>query len=363
MGRIVGNLTGHWDRSGSGPRYRVIDPYGPRVLLLAPFYLASAMARMVWLFLTAPVRLVHIHMASRGSVVRKGLILLLSKAFGAPVILHFHAGDFTDFYGRLPAYAQRVLLRLIRMADLSIVLGRPWRDLLVGELGIDPARVAVLANAVPRPFEGARPRRSDPTCRLLFLGRLEAPKGVPELIEALADPRLQDLPWQASLVGGGEVTRFRAEIRQRGLSERVECPGWQDASSVARLLAEADVFVLPSHHEGLSMALLEALAVGLAIVATPVGAIPEVIEDRVSGLLVPVGDPAALAAALAEVIAHPDRRAELAAGGSRCFNEKFEISAYCAELEGLYAGVTSDRGGPSGRLRPTTSGPRERRHT
>lgn len=362
MGRIVGNLTGFWDRSGTGPRYRVIDPYGPRVLLLAPLYLATAMARMIWLFFVDRVRLVHIHMASRGSVVRKGLILLLAKALGAPVILHFHAGDFADFYGRLPAFAQRLLLRLIRMADLSIVLGQTWRDLLVGDLGIDPARVAVLANAVPRPPEDPRPHGSGPTCRLLFLGRLEAQKGVPELIEALADPRLRDLPWQASLVGGGEVARFRAEIDRRGLAERIECPGWQDAPAVARRLAEADVFVLPSHHEGLSMALLEALAAGLAIVATPVGAIPEVIEDRVSGLLVPVGDPAALAAALVEVTARPDRRAELAAGGSRCFNEKFEISAYCAELEALYEGLMSDRDGPCGRLRQTPSGPRERRH-
>ena len=76
------------------------------------------------------------------------------------------------------------------------------------------------------------------------------------------------------------------------------------------------------------------------MVATPVGAIPEVIEDGVSGLLVPAGDPAALAEALIRVVAQPDLRAALADGARRCFNEKFEISVYCAQLEALYAQVS-----------------------
>lgn len=337
MGRIVANFTRYWDQSGTGPSYRIIDPYGPRLLLIAPFYLAAAMTRLIWLLATRTVRLVHIHMASRGSVIRKGLILLLAKAAGVPVLLHLHAGDFEQFYRRLPAAAQWLLLKLIRQADLTIVLGRPWRDLLVEQLEIAPARVAVLPNAVPRPRRPARRTKQDQICQLLYLGRLEDKKGVPELVEALADPRLRRLSWRASLVGGGEVARFRAELDRRNLSERVECPGWQDETDVARRLAAADVFVLPSHHEGLSMALLEALAAGLVLVATPVGAIPEVIEDSVSGLLVPVGDPGALAAALARVIEQPDLRAALAAGADRSFNEKFEISVYCAELEALYA--------------------------
>ncbi len=341
MGRIVANFTRYWDQSGTGPSYRIIDPYGPRLLLTAPFYLAAAMARMIWLLATRTVRLVHIHMASRGSVVRKGLILLLAKAAKIPVILHLHAGDFSQFYWRLPAAARRLLLMLIRQADLTIVLGRPWRDLLVEQLEIAPTRVAVLPNAVPRPRRPARgSNKQGQICQLLYLGRLEDKKGVPELVEALADPRLQKLSWRASLVGGGEIARFQAELDRRNLAERVECPGWQDETDVARRLAAADVFVLPSHHEGLSMALLEAMAEELVVVATPVGAIPEVIDDGISGLFVPVGDPAALADALVRVIEQPDLRETLAAGAQRCFNEKFEISVYCAELEALYTRVS-----------------------
>jgi glycosyltransferase involved in cell wall biosynthesis len=339
MGRIVSNITRHWRATGSGPRYRVIDPWGPRLLPLAPFYLARALAQVAWHALREPVALLHIHMAARGSVVRKALVLLLGKALGIPVLLHLHAGNFEAFFRGLPPVGRRLLHGLLRRADGIVVLGRPWQHMLVDDLGLDAARVTVLPNAVPAPAHAPRQDTSGKgggTCRLVFLGRLEDRKGVPELLDALADPRLAALDWHATLAGGGELRRFRQRIAALGLTARVDCPGWQSEDAVRRLLGDADVFVLPSHHEGLSMALLEALAEGLAIVTTPVGATPEVIEDGRSGLLVPPGDREALAEALARLIEDRALRSSLRAGARRSFNEKFDISVYCRNLEQLY---------------------------
>ena len=154
------------------------------------------------------------------------------------------------------------------------------------------------------PRRGRRPAVAAGPPHLVFLGHLSARKGVPELLEALASPALAALPWRATLAGGGPVDEFRARAAALGLADRVAFPGWIDQPAASALCAAADILVLPSHAEGLAMSVLEGLAHGLAVVATPVGAHAEVIEPEQSGLLVPPGDVAALARG-----AHPrDRR-------------------------------------------------------
>jgi glycosyltransferase involved in cell wall biosynthesis len=105
------------------------------------------------------------------------------------------------------------------------------------------------------------------------------------------------------------------------------------------LCAGADILVLPSHHEGMAMAVLEGLAHGLAVVTTPVGAHDEAIDDGASGLFVPVGDSAALAVALAGLVADPARRAALAAGARARFVERFSMASYLPALRHIYAGL------------------------
>src|SRR5690606_27648404 len=112
---------------------------------------------------------------------------------------------------------------------------------------------------------------------LLFLGRLGPRKGVPDLLAALAGPRMHALNWRALLAGDGPLDSYRAEVRAKGLAGHVDILGWQSASQTAALCRSADILVLPSHAEGLAMAVIEGLAHGLAVVTTPVGAHPEVI--------------------------------------------------------------------------------------
>jgi glycosyltransferase involved in cell wall biosynthesis len=177
----------------------------------------------------------------------------------------------------------------------------------------------------------------------VFLGYLGARKGVPELLEALASPALRALPWRATLAGDGLVDEFRARAHALGLKERVTFPGWLDQPSASALCAGADILVLPSHGEGLAMSVLEGLAHGLAVVATPVGAHAEVIEPETSGLLTPPGDVPALAAALARVIADPALRQRLRAGARERFLDRFEVTSYAARLVRLHVGLVGGR--------------------
>ena len=150
--------------------------------------------------------------------------------------------------------------------------------------------------------QGASKRSAKGLCHILFLGHLSARKGVPDLLRALARPELLARRWHVTLAGGGPIAEFQRLAQDLGVGDRVDFPGWLDASHVQALCADADVLVLPSHAEGLAMAVLEGLANGLAVITTPVGAHPEVIEPEVSGLLIAPGDVEALSNALVRVI-------------------------------------------------------------
>jgi glycosyltransferase involved in cell wall biosynthesis len=110
---------------------------------------------------------------------------------------------------------------------------------------------------------------------------------------------------------------------------------WLDTRRRDQLLAASDVFVLPSHIEGMPMAMLEAMASGLPVIVTPVGGIPEVVTDGVEGDLVAPGDVPQLALALSGMISDPARRSEL---GQRARSRatQFDVGAYATSLLGLY---------------------------
>lgn len=351
IGRMVSNFTRHWDETASGPAYRVIDPWGPRRLIVMPFYFAAALVQILWQALFGRIALLHVNITSWGSVLRKGVIVWLGHWLKIPIVLHLHAGDFLTFYERLPALGKLWTMSVLNRADRLVVLSEGWRRTLAEGLDIDLERLVVLPNAVPGPPEAVLSRRQlagegnteGNPCGILFMGRLEPAKGVPELIDALADPRLASCDWRASLLGAGAIDDYRRQAARLGIEDRLEFAGWRDSAAVERRLAEAQIFVLPSHFEGLSMALLEALAFGLAVVATNVGAAEEIIEDGVSGLLIPVGDHEALVTSLLRLVSDPILRAALQRGARRRFNESFDISTYCRKLERIYDDVLRDR--------------------
>ena len=174
--------------------------------------------------------------------------------------------------------------------------------------------------------------------RLLFVGRLTAPKGVDHLLEACAQVRDAGLALDCIIVGGrvtDEVNLYldlRRRQRALGLQSVVRFAGAQPFSRVLEHYAAADVFVLPAvqaadgRREITPNAIVEAMAMGCAVISTPIGGIPEIVEDEVSGLLVPAGDAAALAAAIMRLGADPALRQRLGAAARRRVEERFDIA-------------------------------------
>ena len=172
---------------------------------------------------------------------------------------------------------------------------------------------------------------------IVAVSRHDPRKGGEVLLAALDLLRRQGVPFRACLLGGGRLlAEDRSRARRLGLGASVALPG--EVPDSYPYLERAEIFVLPSRAEQSgSLALLEALQAGCAVVASAVDGIPEDVVDGVSALLVPPGDPAALAGALARLLAAPGLRRRLAAGARRLFAERFSAPAFAAALGEVYA--------------------------
>jgi glycosyltransferase involved in cell wall biosynthesis len=253
-------------------------------------------------------------------------------------VVHVHGSDFDANCDTMPAWQRGLTVAVFKRCERVVVIGLYWRDYVVGKLGLDPARVVLIHNGAPATAMTGK-FSGDAVPRLLMLGELGPRKGTPELVAALASPALKSRRWSATLAGNGPVEKYRREVAGLALADRVALPGWQSGVEVRALLAAADIFILPSRQEGLPIAILEAMAGGAAVISTPVGAIGDAIIDGETGLLVPPGDAAALANAIARLIDDPALRARLAVNARKRFAAMFTIDCTADAVAAMYREV------------------------
>jgi glycosyltransferase involved in cell wall biosynthesis len=211
-----------------------------------------------------------------------------------------------------------------RMARLEAAVLPRFRGVLCPSLrtaaaveryGVSPDRIVVIPPGTAKPAAYRRSRRG-PARALLCVASLVPRKGHRVLVASLA--RICDLDWNLLCVGSldrdpATTQKVRRMISTAGLARRITLAGEWPPDLVVRAYRSADVFVLPSFHEGYGMAYAEAMAHGLPVIATLSGAIPETVP-RTAGLLVPPGDPMALARVLRRVLVGPTLASRLAAG-------------------------------------------------
>jgi len=248
-------------------------------------------------------RIVHVHMAARGSMYRKGLVVAVAKAMGRPVVLQIHAGpgDLSEFFGRLDPLRRRLLNLTLSLADRVLSVSASGAETL-REL-LPEVDVEVVPNAPPQlaaGLDGNGSRSGGEAPSALFLGGFADPaKGGAVLLEALPGLLERAPQLRVELAGPGEGPA--------SLPERARWLGLLAVPEKNRALAEADLFVMPSLSEGMPIALLEAMVNGLPIVATRVGAVPEVLTDGEDAVLVEPDDAEALGRAVAVLAADAER--------------------------------------------------------
>jgi len=277
---------------------------------------------------------VHIHLAERMSLLRKGLLMLTCKSLRVPMIVHLHAAQFPQFYSRLPALARWLTRRLLQLPPLIVVLGPRSQAFVIEELGVPADRVRIVPNGVP---SARRPRLRNASVRtVLFVGNLSERKGVGDLLQALTQPGWDRSHTRVVLAGGGDVEGYRRKAQALGLGDWLEWTGWAGRDQIAALMAAADVLVLPSYDEGLPLVILEAMAQSVAVVCTPVGEIAHWIQDEEHALFVAPGDVMALSQQLQRVLGDDLLRERLAAAGQRLHAKEFSLPRFRSRVMDLH---------------------------
>lgn len=325
---------------------RYISTYEGKSKLTQLRTMGAALWRMAGLLLARRVDVVHVHSASRGSFWRKSAVAALATLFGVPYVFHLHSGEFPDFYASRGKPARGWVRLVLRRAARVVVVAPRWR---ADVLRIEPtARVAVVGNPVRLPpvlpplrNRQARPLANaesgaDVPATILFLGRLHEKKGIFDLVRAIPAV-LAVLPGTVFVFAGdGEMDAVRALAAELGVADAVRLPGWVDGAAKQRHLEEASLFVLPTYFEALGVAVLEAMSCGVPVIATPVGGIPDFIDDGVEALLVPPGPGPALAAAIIAALRDPALCAGLRERAFARVGRDYSFHAVLGQLRAIY---------------------------
>lgn len=297
-----------------------------------------AMTSLLAVLVARRAALVHAHVAAHGSFWRKSTFLMLARAFRVPTVLHLHASQIRDFYENDCGTIQRRVIRyVLEHASTVIVLSKRLQA-YIGTIA-PLARTVTIHNFVDSARIEAEAKRTlveRSSTLLLFLGEIGDRKGIFDLIQAMSQIS-GSVPDVRLVAGGsGDIDAARRCAKELDVEKHVVLPGYVSGAEKSRLLAEAAIYVLPSYNEGVPISILEAMSVGLPIVTTPVGGIPDVIRDGEEGFLIPPGSVDQLARSIIELLGNEELRKKMGENAQRRLRAEYSPETSLSALATLY---------------------------
>ncbi|MEO6563665.1 MAG: glycosyltransferase [Nitrosospira sp.] len=300
----------------------------------------SALVKYFIILLRGGGQVLHVHVAAGTSFWRKFFFIWLARIFGRSILFHLHSGDFRRYCEeRCSPLLRFILLRTLSSVNHVACLSSPTATWLKQK--IPGVSVSLLSNPV-EVDHGPRGRKACPPT-VLYLGAINRDKGVFDLVHAFARI-LKDEPTARLVLGGsGDLRGVRALAVELGCSGAIATPGWVGSEKKFSLLSEARMLALPSYFEGQPMALLEAMAAGVLVVASRVGGIPDIVRDQHTGILTEPGDINGLTTALVAGMALSAKNDTLVAEAYRYVCLVHSVSKVKQDLLALYARLTPQR--------------------
>jgi glycosyltransferase involved in cell wall biosynthesis len=282
-----------------------------------------------------PHSVMHVHGASRASFWRKSIYMAIGLLAGWRIVFHLHGGAFARFHKDECGPIGRAAIHFfLDRAAWIVVVSESWKEWAQGITS--NRRIVCIPNPVSLPSVVSQAREPG---LVVFSGRCEASKGIFDLLDAAGVLRAQVPGLRIECAGDGDLGNVQRYAASMNLASRVKMRGWLGKEAAEELLSRASVLVLPSHAEGLPMSVLEAMAAGCPVVASRVGGIPDLITDGVDGLLVPPGDPRALAAALQRILRDPAFARQLGNAARQTIANRYTAERSIERLEQIYAGL------------------------
>ena len=281
-------------------------------------------------------RLIHAQFGLGGA-----LALPIARHAKLPLVVTFHGGDATkdkhyETRPLVPTIFQRRCEALIREARAILCVSRFVRDALVAR-GFPPEKLEVHYLGIEIPDSVMLPPIGG-SGTVLFVGRLVEKKGLDTLIDAMAALKSRDTSLELSVVGEGPL-KARLQRRAKTAGIKASFEGWKSAAEVRKSMRKALLLAVPSRaaqggdSEGLPTVIMEAMALGVPVVATRHAGIPEIVSDRVTGLLVAETDPAAFAEAILAIKSDPDAAGRMRGEAYADVRARFDAKRQSAILE------------------------------
>lgn len=235
------------------------------------------------LALCRSIKIVHIHTSSYFSYKRSSYFARIAKFFNKKVIMHVHSGKFSQYYAEYPAFVENGL----KYCDKVIALTPTWKEFFSSI--IDADKIEVVPNPVPMPSHIER--KFNGKLRFLFMGFVSRDKGAMDLLEMVVSHKGRlSKKTQFTLCGNDIDCNVGKYIRENHLGDLVVYRGWVKGEDKQKMFDSHDVLVLPSYAEGLPMTIIEAMANGMPVIASNVGGIPDIVKERINGLLITSGN-------------------------------------------------------------------------
>ena len=265
---------------------------------------------MIWRCLVdKDLKIVHIHTASYNSFRRSVWFMRVAQFMHRKVVLHIHGGGFKDYYATDKEWVSKILNK----ADRLIVLSPFWKEFF--DTIVEPSKVYVIENIIEYPQK--KSVMKDGRLHLLFLGLIADAKGIFDLLDVLREHKGEFNGRLVLHVGGnGEVDRFNQFVAEHNLGGLVSYEGWVSGDKKVDLLNLCDLYILPSYAEGVPLSILEAMSYDMAIVASNVGGIPELVNET-NGIMFNPGDKDAIYQSLNTLLESSEKLDNLKSNASK----------------------------------------------
>src|SRR5215472_15629853 len=270
------------------------------------------------------VDVVLIFASSGPSIFEKGLMCLLARCAGRGVAVRFMSGYLPEECRMYPWY--RLWLRLVlRSAHVVGSAGGYWRGYF-DRYREARGKIMEMPNGIVVSNGNGHPPSRRASAHILCVGATTREKGIFDAIEVFRAVRQTHPEAVLTIAGGGaDFDSLKSAVEHAGLQDSVRILGWVTKAEVQALLHDADVFLFPSHAECMPNAVLEAMAAGLAVVSTRVGAIADAIQTGESGFLADVGDTGAMVDAVERLLGDPTLRAQMGSRAREIVAKQYDI--------------------------------------
>lgn len=288
----------------------------------------SAVIKLIHLWKKSPPNLLHTHLYHAAILGR-----LAGHFCGIPFIVCHQAGpelDRSRWRSTLDSITSKLVVRYL-------VSCQAVAKILHQREGIPYSKITLIPNGIPIPssHKNYPENWTNPTIKLISVGRLSHEKNHKILIQACAQLVKKDIPFQLDILGDGrEKNKLIQLAKSLNVDQYISLHGFQ--KNITAWLENADIFILPSKWEGVSLALLEAMAMGLAVIATDTGGTGEIIQNEQNGILIEVNNPGAISAAIERLYFQPEFCQFLGDNGRRFIIENYSLELTVQKIEELY---------------------------